>query len=357
MLATVLSRSFQKVFELRKCSSKLSCITVSQFCGPGTMNMDRIEKILMADKDIEKKIMALRCEVSDVEAKILDSVLIERLERENKELEEEIKKYKEELISLEKLNGRAQVVNKVTLASKGNIPCQTKDIEVALKAPSKTTPSNESPKPVVKDSKPPESVAKKGKKDGKKSDKPEVNKNEKGDSGKKAGGGSEELPVDIGRLDLKVGKILHIERHPDADSLYVEKVDIGKEEPITVVSGLVKHISISEMQDSLVIILCNLKPAKMRGVTSEGMVMCASVDGFVEVLRPPPDSLPGEPVLCPGYSSNPDSILNPKKKIFETVAPDLKTDNEMFATYKGARWSIGSKGFIKANSLKGANIK
>ena len=40
----------------------------------------------------------------------------------------------------------------------------------------------------------------------------------------------------MGRLDLRVGKILQIEKHPDADSLYVEKVDIGKQKPITVVS-------------------------------------------------------------------------------------------------------------------------
>lgn len=45
--------------------------------------------------------------------------------------------------------------------------------------------------------------------------------------------------VDVGRLDFRIGKIVDVDRHPDADSLYVEKVDVGEENPRTVVSGLV----------------------------------------------------------------------------------------------------------------------
>lgn len=51
----------------------------------------------------------------------------------------------------------------------------------------------------------------------------------------------------------------------------------GEEQPRTIVSGLVKFVSINEMQDRLVVVLCNLKPAKMRGIESSGMVLCASV--------------------------------------------------------------------------------
>lgn len=79
------------------------------------------------------------------------------------------------------------------------------------------------------------------------------------------------------RLDIRVGKIVEISRHPDADSLYVEKIDVGEEKPRTVVSGLVNFIPIEEMQNRLVVVLCNLKPAKMRGIESQGMVLCASV--------------------------------------------------------------------------------
>lgn len=79
------------------------------------------------------------------------------------------------------------------------------------------------------------------------------------------------------RLDIRVGKIIEVSRHPDADSLYVEKIDLGEEQPRTIVSGLVNFIPEEEMQDRMVVVLCNLKAAKMRGVESQGMVLCASV--------------------------------------------------------------------------------
>lgn len=69
--------------------------------------------------------------------------------------------------------------------------------------------------------------------------------------------------IDIRKLDLRIGKIVDISKHPDADSLYVEKIDCGEEKPRTVVSGLVHHVPIDEMRDRIVMILCNLKPAKV----------------------------------------------------------------------------------------------
>ena len=59
-------------------------------------------------------------------------------------------------------------------------------------------------------------------------------------------------------------------------SLYVEEVDVGEAEPRTVVSGLVKHVPEPEMQGRRALLLCNLKPAAMRGVTSQAMVLCAA---------------------------------------------------------------------------------
>lgn len=79
------------------------------------------------------------------------------------------------------------------------------------------------------------------------------------------------------RLDIRVGRIVDVSRHPDADALYVEKIDLGENEPRTIVSGLVNFVPIEEMQNRLVVVLCNLKAAKMRGIESQGMVLCASV--------------------------------------------------------------------------------
>lgn len=74
---------------------------------------------------------------------------------------------------------------------------------------------------------------------------------------------AEEPPIDIGRLDLKIGKVEDVQRHPDADSLYVLKINCGEEKPRTVCSGLVKHVPIDDLRDQNVVLLCNLKPVKV----------------------------------------------------------------------------------------------
>lgn len=54
----------------------------------------------------------------------------------------------------------------------------------------------------------------------------------------------------IARLDLRVGLIIEAKQHPDADSLYVEQIDVGEEKPRTIISGLVKHVPVEQMQVS-----------------------------------------------------------------------------------------------------------
>lgn len=66
-------------------------------------------------------------------------------------------------------------------------------------------------------------------------------------------------------------------QHPDADSLYLEKIDVGEPEPRTVVSGLVAYVPQEDLHDRLVLVLCNLKPQKMRGIESQAMLLCASM--------------------------------------------------------------------------------
>ena len=74
------------------------------------------------------------------------------------------------------------------------------------------------------------------------------------------------------------------------------------------ISGLVKHVPIDEMQNRMVVILCNLKPAKMRGIVSEAMVMCASTPEKVEILTPPPSAVPGDLVIVPGFEGRSDRL-------------------------------------------------
>jgi methionine--tRNA ligase beta chain len=86
----------------------------------------------------------------------------------------------------------------------------------------------------------------------------------------------EEL-IALSALDIRVGRILSCERHPDADSLYVEQVECGDPDgPRTIVSGLVKYVPLEDMQGRLVVVLANLKARNMRGIKSHGMLLAAS---------------------------------------------------------------------------------
>lgn len=97
-------------------------------------------------------------------------------------------------------------------------------------------------------------------------------------------------------LDLRVGLIVKAWRHQEADSLYVEEVDVGETEPRIICSGLVNYIPQHLLENRKVVVLANLKPRNMRGVKSSGMLLAASDAShqFVELLLPPHTSLPGQ---------------------------------------------------------------
>ena len=122
------------------------------------------------------------------------------------------------------------------------------------------------------------------------------------------------------------------------------------------ISGLVKFIPDAEMQDRMAVLLCNLKPSKMRGIMSEAMVMCASTPEKVEILAPPPGAKPGDVVEVKGFNRAPDAQLNPKKKIFEAVAPDLLVNSVHQATYKGELCTVNDSP-VTSQTLAGVNIK
>ncbi|BFG05339.1 aminoacyl tRNA synthase complex-interacting multifunctional protein 1 [Drosophila madeirensis] len=254
---------------------------------------------------------------------------------ENAALEKEIEEALAQLVQLEVKNGKKQIL----------VPgARTFSTDAAPDAGSKTAASNASSKVPASEAKAPSAPPK------------EKKVKEKKPAAEKPSPVAE-APVDVGRLDLRVGKIVEVGRHPDADSLYLEKIDCGEAAPRTVVSGLVKFVPLEEMQNRMVVVMCNLKPAKMRGVTSEAMVMCASTPDKVEVLSPPVGAVPGDLVHCEGYTRQPDAQLNPKKKVFETCAPDLMTNADLVACYKGSALHVPGKGNVVSQSLKNVNVK
>ncbi len=113
-------------------------------------------------------------------------------------------------------------------------------------------------------------------------------------------------------IDLRVAKIVNIERHPKADKLYIETLDDGSGIPRTIVSGLVPFYREEELLGKHIILVNNLKPARLRGVESIGMLLAASVDGDegherVEVLTAP-HAHPGDRVVL-DITSNISEVL------------------------------------------------
>eukprot|EP01124_Arcella_intermedia_P028708 TRINITY_DN589_c0_g1_i1.p1 TRINITY_DN589_c0_g1~~TRINITY_DN589_c0_g1_i1.p1 ORF type:complete len:426 (+),score=101.94 TRINITY_DN589_c0_g1_i1:5-1282(+) len=169
-----------------------------------------------------------------------------------------------------------------------------------------------------------------------------------------------EKPIVFSRLDMRVGKIIQIEKHPDADSLYKEQIDLGNGEVRTVVSGLVKFIPIEQLENRLVLVLCNLKPSTMRKVKSEAMVICASNDDHtqVEIVDPPAGSQPGDRITVEGEEGEPDAPINlsDKKNAFTTaLQPLLKTNADGVACFKD-KPLLAPKGNLKSSTLKNAHL-
>lgn len=277
--------------------------------------------------DLKEKIEQIKA-MGQMPANIQETIL----KQENAQLRKIVETLKSELTSLEMRNGK---------------------IQVALPKPAKKA----APVKAEKVSKPDTGKPAAPKKEENKEQKPKAEKKAKAAPAPVVPEG----PIDISRLAMKVGKIIECVKHPDADSLYLEKIECGEEKPRQVISGLVKHVPIEEMQNRMVVILANLKPAKMRGILSEAMVMCASTPEKVEILTPPAGAVPGDIVSVPGFEGIPDALIKPTTKkavsIFEQVAPELKTNGKFEAVYKGVAWEVKGKGPIVAKSLSGVQVK
>ena len=94
---------------------------------------------------------------------------------------------------------------------------------------------------------------------------------------------------DFSKVKMIAVKILKAEEHPDADKLMVLTVDDGERQDRTIVAGIKKYYKPEELVGKKVIIVDNLKPAKLRGIMSEGMLLAAEDDTNVSFLEPNKD--------------------------------------------------------------------
>jgi methionyl-tRNA synthetase len=135
-------------------------------------------------------------------------------------------------------------------------------------------------------------------------------------------------------VELRAAKIVQVEQHPEADKLYIETLDDGSVEGRTIVSGLVPHYQVEELLGRTIIVVSNLKPAKLRGVKSHGMLLAASAptadgeegDEVVDVLFV--DGVePGTRITLEGYEpADADETLK-RIKIDDFFAIPLRAEN------------------------------
>ena len=83
---------------------------------------------------------------------------------------------------------------------------------------------------------------------------------------------------DFMKVEIKVGQIKECKQHPKADRLLVSQIDLGTEVR-QIVSGIAEHYQPEQLVGRKVLVVTNLKPVKLRGELSEGMVLAASNDG------------------------------------------------------------------------------
>jgi len=144
------------------------------------------------------------------------------------------------------------------------------------------------------------------------------------------------------KLDIRVGNIVKCWNHEDSDKLFCEEIDVGEEAPRSIASGLRNFYEKStDLENRKVLVLCNLKARNIAGFKSHGMVLCASNADHtqVELVDPGADAKIGERVTFEGLEGGPFEPFEPnkiaKKKVFESVAPNLQTDENCCPVWIG----------------------
>jgi methionine--tRNA ligase beta chain len=83
---------------------------------------------------------------------------------------------------------------------------------------------------------------------------------------------------DFAKLDIRIGKVLAVAEHPNADKLIVLSVDLGEPQPRQIIAGLKPYMPPESLLGKSIVVIANLEPRKMRGMDSNGMLLAASYD-------------------------------------------------------------------------------
>ena len=110
----------------------------------------------------------------------------------------------------------------------------------------------------------------------------------------------EELPEidyeEFEKISLRVGEVKSCENHPNADKLYLLKVDLGSLGERNLVAGIRNGYDMDDLVGKKIVVVANLKPVKIRGVESQVMLLAAELDGKPVLLTPDKDAPAGSKI-------------------------------------------------------------
>ncbi|MGE0461241.1 MAG: methionine--tRNA ligase subunit beta, partial [Vicinamibacterales bacterium] len=98
---------------------------------------------------------------------------------------------------------------------------------------------------------------------------------------------------DFMKVQLKVAKILEASNVPKSKKLVQLKVDVGEAEPRTILAGIAESYQPEQLVGRTIVVVANLKPAKLMGIESNGMVLAASPEGGGALLLNAEPAVPG----------------------------------------------------------------
>ena len=155
------------------------------------------------------------------------------------------------------------------------------------------------------------------------------------------------------KLDLRVAKVIGVKDHPNADTLYMLHLDLGALGKRVIIAGMKPYYSKEEITGKKIIIVSNLKPANIRGLKSNGMLLAAEDNKGTCSLLDPGEANPGSEVIIEGVFKKPENIL--EFDDFKKV--NMKIGEEQKAVYNGKilkadKWEVKSDKTVE----KGAKI-
>ncbi|MBD3807456.1 MAG: methionine--tRNA ligase subunit beta, partial [Epsilonproteobacteria bacterium] len=101
---------------------------------------------------------------------------------------------------------------------------------------------------------------------------------------------------DFFKTSLKIGTIVQAEELPKSNKLLLLKVDLGEDAPRQIVAGIKEFYAPEALVGTQVCVVANLKPAKLMGNLSEGMLLAAKDENGLHLLRPEAPKIAGTPV-------------------------------------------------------------